>query len=117
MEDLERIFKHQKDYFDQGNTLSYSFRIKALNNLKNSIKKYENEIITALNQDLGKSEFEAYTNELLVIYLEIKHTLRNLKKWMKSENIFLEIFLQPGSGKIHYEPYGNFYKNHIYNFN
>lgn len=104
---LENAFEIQKKYFYQGHTLPYEFRAEALHKLMKVIQKYENEIMEALKNDLGKSEFEAYTNEIGILYLEIKHSLKNLKKWMKSRDITLEIFLQPGKGKIYSEPYGN----------
>lgn len=104
---LENALKIQREYFYEGNTLTYEFRVEALNKLMRAIKKYEKEIMEALKIDLGKSEFESYTNEIGILYLEIKHSLKNLKKWMKSKDIMLEIFLQPGKGKIYNEPYGN----------
>lgn len=107
MEKLKDILDKQREYYYKGSTLSYEFRVEALIKLKNAIKKYETEIMKALKEDLGKSDFEAYTNEIGVVYLEINHTIKNLKSWMKDKKVFLEIFLQPGKGRIYHEPYGN----------
>ena len=62
------VNKTEKEFFYEGNTLDYNFRKNSLINLRNAIKKYEKEIINALNKDLGKSEFEAYTNEIGILY-------------------------------------------------
>lgn len=107
MNKFKGILDKQKEYFYSGTTFSYDFRVEALIKLKNSIKKNENEIILALKEDLAKSDFEAYTNEIGVLYHEINHTLKNLKNWMKDKKVILELFLQPGKGKIQYEPFGN----------
>lgn len=107
MEKFNESLNKQNLYFYSGETLSYEFRIRALEKLLGAIKKYESEILKALKEDLGKSEVEAYTNEIGIVYLEIKHTLKHLKSWMKNKNVFLEIFLQPGKGKIYNDPYGN----------
>ena len=108
MKDIfEKDLKRQREFFYKGNTLDYKFRVEALIKLRDGIKKYEREIIEALKRDLGKSEFEAYTNEIGILYIEINHTLKNLKKWMKKEKVTMELYLQPSRGEIYFEPYGN----------
>lgn len=107
MKNFEEDLKIQKEFFYEGNTLDYNFRKNSLINLRNAIKKYEKEIINALKKDLGKSEFEAYTNEIGILYAEINHTLKHLKKWMKKKKVRMELYLQPSKGEIHVEPYGN----------
>ena len=104
---FEKDLNKQREFFYEGNTLDYKFRVEALTKLKKGIKKYEKEIIEALKRDLGKSEFEAYTNEIGILYVEINHTIKNLKKWMKTKKVRVELYLQPSEGKIYYEPYGN----------
>ena len=55
------IFESKKKFFQAGHTLSYDFRILQLKKLKESILKYEEDIVEELRKDLNKSEFEAYT--------------------------------------------------------
>ncbi|MDG5816813.1 aldehyde dehydrogenase [Chitinispirillales bacterium ANBcel5] len=102
-----KLLKKQRKYFYEGHTFPASFRKNALLSLRNEIKKRENDIIEAVHKDLGKSEFEAYTNEIGILYLEIKHILKNLSKWMKPVKAKLELHLLPGSGRIYSEPFGN----------
>ena len=104
---FEDYLNIQREYFYEGNSLEYKFRREALIKLKEGIKKYEKEIMIALKEDLGKSEFESYSNEIGILYSEINHTLKNLKKWMKVEKVKMEFYLQPSKGEIHFEPYGN----------
>lgn len=105
--DFEILLNKQREFFQSGKTLDISFRKKALRNLEAVIRKYENDILNAVKEDLRKSDFEGYTNEIGIVYIEIKHILKNLSKWAKPEKRNLEFYLQPGSGRIYSEPYGN----------
>ena len=48
----------QREYFQTGDTLSFSLRKNALLSLKHQLKLHEKELLRALTEDLGKSEFE-----------------------------------------------------------
>ncbi len=106
MNKYQLLLEKQRDYFRTGATLPVEFRKKALQTLLMSIKKRENEILKAVKTDLGKSSFEAYTNEIGIIYLEIKHLMKNIAKWAKPKKTKVEMFLMPASGTIYNEPYG-----------
>ncbi len=58
MDNIGRILKKQKEYFNTGVTMDLNFRIEKLNILKKTIVKYEKEILEALWIDLHKSEFK-----------------------------------------------------------
>lgn len=76
------------DKFLQSETaFDINYRINALKNLKASIKKYEDEILSALYHDLGKNEFEAYETEIGLCYTEINNFIKNTKKWSKPKNV------------------------------
>ncbi|WP_317852114.1 hypothetical protein [Paraclostridium sp. AKS73] len=77
------ILENQRRHLNEVGTISVEDRIKALKDLKQTIKKYENEIIDALYKDLGKSEFESYTTEVGFIYRSINHALKNIKNGIK----------------------------------
>ena len=62
--DIERAFNDKKIFFEQGQTKSYSFRITQLKRLKNSIKKFEGDLLTALHKDMHKAAMEAYISEV-----------------------------------------------------
>lgn len=106
-ENTETLLQNQKQFFYQGHTLSASFRKNALKVLRNEIRTREKDIIEAIQKDLGKSEFEVYTNEIGILYHEIQHALKSLSAWMKPVKARLELHLLPGSGKIYFEPFGN----------
>lgn len=99
--------KNQKNYLNKVGNISVEDRIKALKDLKQIIKKYENEIIDALYKDLGKSEFESYTTEVGFIYRSINHALKNIKKWNKVKRVKNDIAQIPGKSYIYNCPYGS----------
>lgn len=79
--------KKMRNYFNEGKTLSYASRIANLDKLKSAISKYENKLILALNEDLGKSPEEAYISEISIVKSEIKSVEKNLYKFMKKKKV------------------------------
>ncbi|WP_144509464.1 aldehyde dehydrogenase [Bacillus sp. FJAT-22090] len=103
---LEKIIEEHQNLFYSGMTKSLEFRIKQLMILKNTIKKYEKEVIHALYQDLRKSEFEAYTTEIGLVYDNISFIMKNLEKWMEPQQVKTPVALQPSKSFIVHDPYG-----------
>ena len=56
-------FSKKRHFFDAGKTLSYAFRIKQLDALKNAIVQNESAIEKTLFADLRKSDTEAFFSE------------------------------------------------------
>lgn len=81
------ITDKQKTYFNTDVTKPYAFRMKQLDHLYQSIKKYERDFTEALYKDLGKSKFEAYTSEIGFCLKSIRTTQKHLKKWMKRKKV------------------------------
>lgn len=78
-----------------------------LKKLKQLLKEYEAELLTALEKDLGKNNFEAFASEIGTCYKEISYTLKHLKSWVKPKKVSTSILNFPSTGKIVFEPYGN----------
>jgi aldehyde dehydrogenase (NAD+) len=100
------LVEKQRRFFQSKKTKEMSFRLQALQKLKQSIKEYESEILLALKQDLNKSEFEAYTSEVGFVLKELSDTIKHLKAWAKPRKVKTPITHIGSSGSIHYEPYG-----------
>jgi len=96
----------QREYFLSGATLPYTFRVKQLQTLYNTIKKREDLILTALHQDLGKSAFESYATEISMVYAEITQALKRLKRWMRDEKTPTPIMSVGAKSRIHRQPLG-----------
>ena len=113
---IKELLNNQNEYFTQGNTLTFEFRVRQLKNLKNAIIKYEEELKTALYKDLGKSNFESYTSEIGFVLSSISHTIKHLKKWMKPEKKKTPISLFLSKSMVVKEPYGSVYIIGPYNY-
>ena len=100
------ILENQREYLSSIGTISVDKRIYNLKKLKNTIKKYENEIIEALNKDLGKHVFEAYSNEIGFVYGSINFAIKNLKRWTKVKKVKNDAAQIPGKSYIYKSPYG-----------
>lgn len=99
-------FQQQKRFFNSNKTKPIASRIKALERLRNTIIKYEEKIIKALNQDLGKSDFESYTTEINIVLEEISLHIKKLKKWSKPQRKGSPLIIFPSKSYIYTEPYG-----------
>jgi len=106
MDHYSSLLIKQKSFFHTGKTKNLSYRIEALENLLNSVKAYEHQIMEALKADLNKSEFDAYTTEIMIVLEEIKFTLKNLKSWAKPRKVKTPITHLGSSSYIYPEPYG-----------
>lgn len=74
--------------------------------LLNAVIVHENEIIQALYDDFKKPAFEAVLTETSYVIVELKHTIKNLKKWAKPKRVFPSILNFPSTDYIYSEPYG-----------
>ncbi|MBS4534516.1 aldehyde dehydrogenase [Clostridium sp. D2Q-14] len=106
MKDCKLIIESQRKMFHTGITKDISFRLDMLGQLKDSIERYEKDIIDALYKDFKKSAFETYETEIGVTLQEINYFIENLEKWTKPKNVKTPIFHFPAKSKIYKEPYG-----------
>lgn len=106
LEDVEIMIDEQKKFFLTGHTKSIEYRKKQLSKLKEKIKKYEKEILHALNLDLHKSEFEAYSNEVGIVLDSINYLIKNIDEWAKPVKVKTPVHFQPAKSFIVRDPYG-----------
>ena len=106
MNKYENILNIQRNYLSNIGIIEVNDRIENLKKLKNSIKKYENNIINALNIDLGKPEFEAYSSEVGFVYSTIDYFIKNLKSWTKVKKVKNDAAQLPGKSYIYKSHYG-----------
>lgn len=106
MEDINLIFKNQKEFFESGKTINVDYRIKSLKKLNDIIKKNEDKILSELKKDLGKSNFEGYVTEVGILYDDINFHIKNVKKWSSEEKRKSPIVYYPSKSYIYKEPYG-----------
>ncbi|WP_435923592.1 aldehyde dehydrogenase [Paenibacillus sp. DYY-L-2] len=104
---IQSLIEKQKQMVSSGGTRSLSFRMKQLQTLRTAVKKHEKDIMEALRQDLRKSEYEAYTTEIGYLYDSIRHTTKNLKRWMKPKTVRTPVVHFGSKSVIYPEPYGS----------
>ncbi|MVT06856.1 aldehyde dehydrogenase [Chitinophaga tropicalis] len=103
---IENIYKAQQSYFASGKTLPYEFRKQQLKALRRAVKKYEKEILTALQLDLHKHPAEAFASEPGLIYTEISYLQQNLKRWMRPQAVSSPFLQYPSKSRIYRVPLG-----------
>ncbi|WP_144485773.1 aldehyde dehydrogenase [Bacillus pumilus] len=103
MDNLTALFQKQKVFQKP----PVEERICLLKDLKAAIKQHEKEILQALSHDLHKSEQEAYTTEIGMVYEEINHTIKHLHKWAKPKRVRTPLTHIGSKSMIMKEPYGS----------
>ena len=103
---MNELLANQRRYFHEGHTRSFQKRKDALVQLRKQIKRYEAQICQALQEDLGKSETEAYMTEIGLTIAEINYALKHIRRWMHPKRRSTPLANFPARQKIFYEPYG-----------
>ena len=98
---------NQRTYFQSGATLPLSFRKQMLRRLASAMQQYEKPLTDALWQDLHKSYEEAYLTELSIVYAEIRHHLKGMRRWAKAEYKPSPLAILPACSKVVKQPLGN----------
>ncbi len=104
---IDQILEKQRKYFRSGATFPVSFRITMLKRLATTIKKYENEIILALQKDLGKSASESYMCEIGMALSEISYMLRHVKRFAARQYVHTPLAQFAAVSYKQPTPYGN----------
>lgn len=107
MVEINSIIKKQREYFKTGATLNVGFRIGALKKLYNTIEKYESEISTALKEDLGKSNLEAYMCEIGMVLKEISYMIKHIKRFAVAKHVRTPLAQFAATSYKKPMPYGN----------
>ena len=93
-------------FFESGSTRSLAFRCEQLRNLAGALETWEAQLHDALYTDLHKSPLDAYTSETGYVQSEIRHALKNLKKWSHAKRVPAPAGIRPAKARIVPEPKG-----------
>lgn len=104
--EVDSLVAKQRAYFATGATLSLEARRSALEGLRQSVKRHEEEILGALREDLGKCAFEGYSSEIYTLLEEIRHAKKNLRRWIKPQKVPTPLVALPGKSRIRRDPFG-----------
>lgn len=103
MEDvIQKNFHKLRAKFAEGKTN----RLATLRRLEQAVRTHEEAIYEALKQDLNKSRQETLMTELNLVYDELKHMQRKLKRYAKPRRTLPSLSQIPGRLEVRKEPYG-----------
>jgi aldehyde dehydrogenase (NAD+) len=102
----DNILSKHKAFYNKGFSKDIDYRIDRLEKLRNTIKKYETEILEALEADLGKAHFEGYATEVGYCLESIRYLKKNIRKWSRDKKVRTPYYHFVTKSFIQYEPYG-----------
>lgn len=106
MENYSELIHKQRSFFNTNKTKNLDFRKTQLVKLRGLIKQYEKELKDAIYEDFKKSEFDTFTNELALLYLDIREALKKVSRWGKIKRVGTNMINFPAKSYIVPEPLG-----------
>ncbi|GFN32869.1 aldehyde dehydrogenase [Paenibacillus xylaniclasticus] len=100
------LIERQRAFFAAERTKPIHERRKRLLALREAMKRHEPTLLAAVKRDLNKSEFEAFTTEIGLVYKEITHTLKRLNRWVKPKRVRTPLTHFGSRSYVVPEPYG-----------
>ena len=88
-----------------GMTRPLAWRKEQLGRLMTLVDQHEQDVLKALQKDLGKPATEAFF-EIVALRQELKFTRRNLRRWMGAKRVPVPVALSPGKAQVMAEPLG-----------
>ena len=88
-----------------GLTRPLAWRKEQLGRLMTLVEQHEQDVLKALQKDLGKPATEAFF-EIVALRQELKFTRRHLRRWMRAKRVPVPVALSPGQAQVIPEPLG-----------
>ena len=104
--DFAATVQRHRTFFQSGATRPLEFRRAQLNKLLAALDDNEAALLSALHADLHKSPDQAYATEIALVQTEIRHALKNLRRWTAPERSCAPWFVAPARGWVQPEPFG-----------
>lgn len=92
--------------FRSGRTRPMEWRRAQLEGLLRMLDDHEDELVRAVQDDLGRPTMEAFSADIGTVRVEIKHTLKHFESWAKSRRVNVPLTALPGKGRVVPEPLG-----------
>ena len=107
MNTYEEILQEQRTYFLSGETKDIRHKKENLRKLLRVLKENEEDILSALTEDLGKSHTEGYTTEVGIVLSEIRNAIKHVSSWSRNKRVRTALLHFPSKSYIIKEPIGN----------
>ena len=105
-EEITKLIERQRAYFESGATKPLEARLEALRTLRALVVTYEEDILSALKEDLGKSATEAIMTELGMVKASLGYMLKHLPSLAKREYVRTPLAQFPARSYKVAVPYG-----------
>ena len=106
-DELRRLLESQRAAFARQMYPSLEIRIDRLERLRRMTERYEGAIAEAISADFGhRSVHETEMAEIFVVLSGIRHTRRQLGRWMKSRRVPTPIHMWPARSELVPQPLG-----------
>jgi len=92
--------------FARGRTRTVEWRLRQLRGIERLLDENEDQIATALAQDLGRERAEAWLGDIVSSRGEAEFARKHLGRWMKRKKQRVPLSQLPGSAWVQYEPLG-----------
>ncbi|TQV88423.1 coniferyl aldehyde dehydrogenase [Aliikangiella coralliicola] len=101
------IFELQQRAFRESPFPEEKLRKQQLVALRKAIIKHQDKLVKAISADFGCRSFdETLLADILPTVLNIDHTIKHLREWMKPEKRSVAMLFQPAQARIMYQPLG-----------
>ena len=104
MIDTSSLLQRQREFFATGQTRSIEFRLTQLQKLQAAVIAHQDQIVAAVQKDLGRAPYEAYFE--ISMLEELKTALKHLQKWIKPQRVATAITVFPASAWVQPQPLG-----------
>ncbi|RFF29536.1 aldehyde dehydrogenase family protein [Wenzhouxiangella sediminis] len=92
--------------FDRGLTRPLDWRREQLAAISRMLEENEDRVGEALAEDLGKPAQEVLLGETALIFSEVEHARKRLKRWARPRRVHTPMVGQPGRSWVQPEPFG-----------
>ena len=106
LSEIPALAAQAREAFRSGRTKPLQWRLRQLRGVEALVVDEERELTTALADDLGKSNLEAYLTELALVCAEARHTVRHLRRWLRPKRVPTTLAVTPARAWTVLEPLG-----------
>ncbi|XP_053424584.1 aldehyde dehydrogenase family 3 member A2 isoform X1 [Nycticebus coucang] len=103
---MEREVQRVRQAFRSGRSRPLRFRLQQLEALRRMVLEREKDILAAIGADLCKSEFNAYSQEVITVLGEIDLMLENLPEWITAKPVKKNLLTMLDEAYVQPQPLG-----------
>jgi aldehyde dehydrogenase (NAD+) len=104
--DHDNVIATARAAFADGRTRDHAWRARQLAGLVRLVDNHEEDIVSALGQDLGKPRAEALTAETWLVRGEALKATKAFRRWVRPQTVRTPLSVFPGASRIVSEPRG-----------